>query len=66
MLFVLLKQTKMDSEQAEAALSELERLGPVDVGPAVSQRFCFQRVNFSTRIRLTDWRLKNDLQISTF
>ena len=36
MLFVLLKQTKMDSEQAEAALCELERLGPVNIGPAVS------------------------------
>ena len=34
MLLVLLKKTMMDSEQAEAALSELERLGPVNVGPA--------------------------------
>ena len=37
MLFVLLKQTKMDSEQAEAALCELERLGPVNIGPVVSK-----------------------------
>jgi len=34
MLLVLLKKTMMDSEQAEAALSELERLGPVNDGPA--------------------------------
>lgn len=45
MLFILLKQTKMDKKQAEAALCELERLGPVNIGPVVSkltyQFFCY-------------------------
>jgi hypothetical protein len=36
-LFILLKQTKMDKKQAEAALCELERLGPVTIGPVVSE-----------------------------
>ncbi|CAG5079883.1 Oidioi.mRNA.OKI2018_I69.PAR.g9407.t1.cds [Oikopleura dioica] len=30
LLLLLLKQTKMDAEQATAALEELERLGPVE------------------------------------
>lgn len=45
MLFILLKQTKMDKKQAEAALCELERLGPVNIDPVVSkltyQFFCY-------------------------